>query len=416
MRVLIATAGSHGDVAPYTGLGARLQSAGHEVTVATHARSAELVRCCGLDFHPLPLDEYAGGPTGRSTSRGPQGGSDTGHLSAARQVRLARELAPRIAEAIAHACACGTELLLVSSGLAPLGLVVAEGLGLPSIGVFLQPLAATRQFPPPVFRMPSLGPLGNLAAGHCVQALLAHAFAPGVRHLRRQLSVTRRALRGRRARWPVYHGFSPAVVSQPADWRPGLEVAGYWWPEHPPGWKPEPRLVDFIQSGSPPVFVGFGSMALGPPEALARCVARALKLARVRGVVQAGWAGLVAQGADIMTIGPVPHDWLFPKMAAVVHHAGAGTTAAGLRAGVPSVAVPVVLDQPFWASRLTALGVSPGSVPMGRLTAEALASAIRQATDDRYRRRARHLSRVIASEDGAGRVLAAVDRLANDTR
>ncbi|GAA3033884.1 hypothetical protein GCM10020000_08980 [Streptomyces olivoverticillatus] len=119
----------------------------------------------------------------------------------------------------------------------------------------------------------------------------------------------------------------------------------------------------------------------------------------------------------MLTIGEAPHTELFPLMSAVVHHAGAGTTAAGLRAGVPSVPVPVMLDQPFWASRLVALDVSPGSIPLRRLSAEDLAAAIRKAVyEPRYRRRARQLAASIRAEDGAGPVLAAVERLADGGR
>ncbi|GAA1912994.1 glycosyltransferase [Streptantibioticus ferralitis] len=413
MRVLIATAGSHGDVVPYTGLGLRLRAAGHEVSVATHTRSAELVRRCGLCFHPLPLDDQAMGEPGRGSGDGGRGVL----LSPVQQMRLARQLAPKMADAVAGACASGAEVLLVSGSLAPLGLVAAVGLCLPSIGVFLQPLAPTREFPPVVLGTPSLGRLGNLTAGYCAQSLLACAFGPGVRHLRCRFGVTRQALRRRWATWQVYHGFSPVVVPRPVDWRPGMEVAGYWWPSQTLDWEPEPRLADFLRSGPPPVYVGLGSMAVGDPESVGRCVARALKLAKVRGVVQAGWAGLSIEGDDVLTVGEVPHAELFPRMSAVVHHAGAGTTAAGLRAGVPSVQVPVMLDQPFWASRLVALDVSPGSIPLRRLSAEDLAAAIRKAVcDPRYHRRARQLAVSIRAEDGAGRVLAAVERLADGGR
>ncbi len=413
MRILIATAGSHGDVAPYTGLGVRLRSAGHDVVIATHQRSAELVRRCGLGFHPLPIDAHGTFGTGHTTGSRPGEGGSGKRLSKVEQVRLVRELAPRMADAVVEACAAGPHLLLFSSSLAPLGLVAAEGLRLPSAGVFLQPLAPTREFPPVVVGMPSLGPLGNLAAGHCAQALLARSFATGVRHLRRRLGVQRYAVERRRATWPVLHGFSPTVVPRPADWRPGMEVAGYWWPSQTPDWTPEPRLAEFLRSGPPPVYVGFGSMAPGDPETLGHLVARALRLAGVRGVVQTGWAGLSVEGDDVMTVGEIPHALLFPHMSAVIHHAGAGTTAAGLRAGVPAVPVPVMLDQSFWASRLTALGVSPGRVPFRRLSAQRLASAIRKAVSDRrFRDRARQLSAVIQAEDGAGRVLSAVERLA----
>ncbi|MGW8973037.1 glycosyltransferase [Streptomyces platensis] len=413
MHILIATAGSHGDVAPYTGLGARLRQAGHRVVMATHTRSAEAVRRSGLGFRPLPLDRYAASGAHSREGTGPgKGGSGAG-LTKVEQIKLARELAPEMADAVTEACAAGAEVVLLSSGLAPLGLVAAEGLGLPSLGVFLQPLAPTREFPPVIFDMPSMGPFANRAAARCAESLLTRAFATGVRHLERRLGVSPAALERRRATWPVQHGFSPVVVPRPADWRRGMEVAGYWWPSERPDWTPEPRLADFLSSGPPPVYVGFGSMQPSDPERLGRLVARALKLAGVRGVVQASWAGLSVDGDDVLTVGEVPHSWLFPKMAAVVHHAGAGTTAAGLRAGVPAVPVPMMLDQPFWASRLTALRVSPGKVPFRRLSTENLAEALRKAVHDpRYRHRARQVSALIGTEDGAGRVLTAVEQLA----
>ncbi|MFI8854773.1 glycosyltransferase [Streptomyces sp. NPDC053499] len=191
-----------------------------------------------------------------------------------------------------------------------------------------------------------------------------------------------------------------------------MDVVGYWWPAEPPGWEPPSRLLDFLASGPPPVYVGFGSMSPGDPERLGHLVAGALKLAGCRGVVHSGWAGLHVCGDDVLTVDEVPHSWLFPRMAAVVHHAGAGTTAAGLRAGVPVVPVPVMLDQRFWASRLASLAVGPGVVPFRRLTAPLLAEAVRRAVrEERYARRAREVAAVVRGEDGAGRVVAAVERL-----
>jgi len=205
----------------------------------------------------------------------------------------------------------------------------------------------------------------------------------------------------------VFHGFSPLVVPRPGDWPSRVEVAGYWWPARPDGWQPPAELADFLAAGPPPVFLGFGSMAPGQGERLSKLVAAAVKRAGVRAVVQAGWAELSGCGADVLAIGDVPHDWLFPRTAAVVHHAGAGTTAAGLRAGVPAVPVPVMADQPFWASRLYELGVAPRPLPFQDLTAEALAAAITAClSEPAHRRRAAELARGIAAEDGAARVLA----------
>ncbi len=116
---------------------------------------------------------------------------------------------------------------------------------------------------------------------------------------------------------------------------------------------------------------------------------------------------------DILTVDEVPHDWLMPRCAAVVHHSAAGTTASGLRAGIPAVPVPVRTDQQFWAHRLASLGVSPGAQPFRRLRADDLADALRQATTDgALRERARWIAARIAAEDGAGRVVEMVEAVA----
>ena len=130
-------------------------------------------------------------------------------------------------------------------------------------------------------------------------------------------------------------------------------------------------------------------------------------------MVQSGWAGLEVHGDDVLTVGAVPHEWLLPRAAAVVHHCGAGTTAAALRAGVPTVPVPVAGDQPFWAARQRALGVCPAALPARRLDSDHLADAIAAAVGcRRYRERAGEVAARTALEDGSGRVVAAVDALA----
>ena len=216
--------------------------------------------------------------------------------------------------------------------------------------------------------------------------------------------------------WPICHGFSPAVVPRPADWPPNVHVTGYWWPARTPGWRPPDLLVDFLGAGPPPVFVGFGSMT-GSHERLNDVVAAAVERAGVRAVVQSGWAELETAGDDILLVGDVPHDWLFPRTAAVVHHAGAGTTAAGLRAGVPAVPVPFLVDQPFWADRLHRLGVSPQPLPLHELTPDTLAEALRACLDpSMYRDRATELPHRIRGEDGAAAVLRRVAHLEGERR
>ncbi|MCG6495930.1 glycosyltransferase [Kitasatospora sp. A2-31] len=412
MRILIATAGSRGDVAPFTGLGVHLLAAGHEVAVATHATFAGTVRAAGLEFRPLPVD-----PRAELASTGGQRllRAGAGPLGVLELLRLGRSFMPAIGDGIAAAADRGADLLLTSSTTSALGQAVAEAAGLPHLGLHLQPLAPTREFAPAVTGSRSLGRTGNVLAGHAVQAATDQLFAPAVRRLRRRLGLPPRSVARARRDHAVLHGFSPTVVPRPADWRPGLDVAGYWWPHPDPGWRPPARLLDFLAAGPPPVFVGFGSLVVPDPERLTATVLAALRAARVRAVVQSGWSGLAApEGDDVLTVDDTPHCWLFPRMAATVHHAGAGTTAATLRAGTPTVPVPAQLDAPFWSARAARLGTSPGPVPLAGLTAGRLAAAIRRALDDPgHRARAGAVARVLAAEDGAGKVVEAVARIAD---
>jgi sterol 3beta-glucosyltransferase len=158
--------------------------------------------------------------------------------------------------------------------------------------------------------------------------------------------------------WPICLGYSPSVVPRPADRPADVEVVGYWWPPMPAGWKPDPALTEFLQAGPAPVLVGFSSVVVGDGDQLGALVAEAIDIAGVRAVVQAGWAGLPVDGDNILTIGSAPHEWLLPRTSAAVHHAGAGTTGAVLRAGVPAVPVPVAADQPYRAQRAHELGTA----------------------------------------------------------
>lgn len=396
MRILIITAGSRGDVAPFTGLGRRLLDAGHQVAVAAHPSFAALVGGCGLDYRSVPGD--------------PQGLIRDWARAASREEAqaLTRAYADGLADGVVEAAAGGADLLLTAFGPAPLSRTAGEAFGVPVIGTYLAPSFTTGQFPLPNARSTDdLGPEGNLAAGRDVLKRAEGVFAGAVTRLRARLGLPAGASSALVDVRPVFHGFSPLVVSRPEDWPSWVEVTGYWWPARPDGWQPPAELVDFLQAGPPPVFIGFGSMAAGQGEQLSELVAAAVKRAGVRAVVQAGWADLNGCGADVLTIGDVPHDWLFPRTAAVVHHAGAGTTAAGLRAGVPAVPVPVMADQPFWASRLHALGVAPRPVPFQELTGEALGDAIKAClSEPSHRRRAAELARGIAAEDGTASLLA----------
>ncbi|MGO1056112.1 glycosyltransferase [Crossiella sp. CA198] len=414
MRVVIMTVGTRGDVAPFLGLGVRLHAAGHEVTVATQQSSAELVTGAGLAFRPLPGDMKAD-MASADGQRWTKAGATLRAIPA--QLRLGKRFMIGMGQAVL-AAAAGAEVLLLARAPMMHGYLAGQALGIPTVGLELWPSVPTGDFPLPLFGDRNFGRWGNR---NLHQPVL---FAPtpfdadfkgfcreiglppvGIGRIRRTMLADER--------WPILHGYSPLVVPRPADWRPGAEVAGYWWQPTPPEWRPAPELADFLAAGAPPVFIGLGSMASGEGERLSGIVAEAARQAGVRAVVQAGWAGLSAAGDDVLTVGDIPHDWLFPRMAALVQHAGAGTTGAVLRAGVPTVPVPVAFDQPFWAGRLARLGISPGALPFKRLAAPALAERIRQAVGEpAFADRARVLGERVRAEDGAAPVLRVLEELA----
>ncbi|MUM19282.1 glycosyltransferase family 1 protein [Mycobacterium sp. CBMA271] len=406
-RIMIAAIGSHGDVAPMTGIGARLTHAGHHVTIAAYERFAPLITQCSLNFRGIPE------PGNQS------GDSDTDPMKG-----LAEFLAPRGMRTLGAALltALGdepTDVLMLSPFAELAGHPIAEAKAVASVGLRLQPFSATGAFPPAALGAWSAGSVGNRLASRSGGWLVDHLYGGAVADFRRDLGlpkVSAGALHRQRteAGWPVLHGFSRYIVARPEDWRAGLDVTGYWWPEPDPQWSPAAELVDFLAGGAPPVFIGFGSTMTSAKHAahISEVAQKALRQAGVRGIVHAGWSGLDAVGDEILTIEDVPHSWLFPQMAAVVHHCGAGTTAAGLRAGVPAIAAPGLGDQPFWARRLKGLGLSAATIPQRALTVERLADAIRVAlTDDGLRERTRQIARVLAAEDGPAQVVRMVDEL-----
>jgi sterol 3beta-glucosyltransferase len=418
MRVLIATVGARGDVAPFTGLGAALRAAGHSVTITSNDEYESLVVGCGLEFRPLP------GTHGMfDDPRWMQLQESGGPAATAKLIRLLTEYTRTVHKAILAVARQHAPDILALSGLATLGgYHVAEGLGLPGMDLLLMPAHTTADFPPAFVSGRSFGRLGNRVAGMATATGMALPIAGPVREIRRELGLPRRGIREALSgqpdarRWPVFYGFSPAVVPRPADWPDGYQVTGYWWPSRPGAWSPPAELEELLNSGPPPVFFGFGDVTPDDPGEFIDLATEAGRQAGVRQVIQAGPTDSTSAGrrpsGDSIVIGDVPHDWLFPRMAAVVHHAGGGTTAAGLRAGVPAVTVPVLADQPFWAARVAALGVGPPPIPRRQLSAAGLAAAIRDAVaHPSYRTRADALARQLASEDGAAPVISMLARL-----
>jgi UDP:flavonoid glycosyltransferase YjiC (YdhE family) len=405
-RIVIIAVGSRGDVAPLTGVGVALQHAGHTVSIAAYTPFADMITGCGLDFRELPAElELAADGAEVQPMKG---------LAAFASPTGMRALGHDVLAAVDKESA---DIALLTPFAEMAGHPWAESRGIPSMGVRLQPLSATAKYPPAILGAWSAGAAGNRAAAQVGAWLVDSTYGRVVADFRRELGLpgaSARTLRDRRkaANWPILHGYSSLVAPRPADWRAGLEVTGYWWPADCGDWTPPVELTRFLSDGPAPVFVGFGSMMTTPARAaeLSDIIRQAARQAGVRALMQAGWTSLHVDDDRVMTIGDAPHDWLFPRVAAVAHHCGAGTTAAGLRAGIPTIALPAYGDGPFWAARLTALGVAAATINQRRLTTARLAAAIRTAVNEpQLRDNAQGLSAKITAEDGAAQAATAIE-------
>jgi len=210
----------------------------------------------------------------------------------------------------------------------------------------------------------------------------------------------------------VVQGFSPHVVPHPADWPANVHTAGFWFLDEAKTWQPPPALQAFLSAGPAPVYIGFGSMTGPYPLRLTGTIVNAVAQSGRRAILQSGWAGMggTTLPSSMFLLDLAPHRWLFARVSAVVHHGGAGTTAEGLRAGAPTLIIPHMADQPFWGARVAALGAGPRPIPRNKLTAENLASAIRQVTGDPgLRERAAALGVKLRAEDGIGRAIELIE-------
>jgi sterol 3beta-glucosyltransferase len=416
VRARIITIGSEGDVRPYVALGAGLRAAGHDVRMVSHPGFEALVRRHGLDFAPV-----AGDPRELADNRQLRALHDHGR-NVFRWWRTFNEVdAPLMRQRLRdcwEACA-DAEVVLVSVLPYLFGYAIARKLQVPLVRAFYFPVSPTRFYPPDFVPFPLGGRL-NLASYHVQRQVLWQVARPWVARACREVlgleTVPRREPFGEldRRRQLLLYCYSAAVAPPPPDWGSWIHVTGYWFLDRPTDWSPPPELAAFLEHGPPPVYVGgFGTMTNGDPREMAQTVARALVSSGQRAVVLRGWGGLPASELppEMLAVDWVPFDWLFPRMAAVVHHGGAGTTAAGLRAGVPTVVVPFFLDQFLWGRRVFELGVGPRPIPRKRLAADTLAAAIRSAaTDPGMRGRAQALGARIRAEDGVARAVAAFER------
>jgi sterol 3beta-glucosyltransferase len=452
MRITILSYGSRGDVQPYLALALGLARAGHAVRLAAPEVFAPFVQQYAplaapgqIEFAALPGDP-AQLMQSASSSAGPDRWLPYAVRMALTVFRHTLPLAHGLFQG-AREASRGADLVIHSLVTTVVGGLVARERGIPHLSALIFPVfTATGDFPNPLFapwpawaarlgrRAAGFGPRYNFLTHREFSRIYYLAHRLSIQHLRRA-DPRLPALDTWLFPWedgilpqaeprqptPLLYGISPHALPRPAEWGPHARLTGYWFLEPPPGWQPPPGLEDFLRAGPPPVFIGFGSMIPRDVPRLARIAVQALAQSGQRGVLLTGWGGLdagLAPGAaagQVFTIREAPLDWLFPQVAAVVHHGGMGTTGTALRAGVPSVIVPFSFDQPFWGRQVCALGAGPAPIPPAHLTAERLAAAIRAAVEDPHiRARAAQLGQQIRAEDGVGEVVRVVQRMLHE--
>lgn len=420
-NVLILTYGSRGDVEPFIALALGMQAAGYSVSLATAERFGDWVKGFGIPFHPITGAALAliDSPEAKTMIEG-----TGGRLGVAMAgIRMMRKAGPStrqmMHDAWAAAQSANPDLIVFHPKIlaAP---HIAEKLRVPAAMATLQPLIVpTSAFPAslPAIPIPGYNRLSYALVPLAYRTFRksANAFREGTLGLP-PVNAGREILMPKGAGTiPVLHAFSPTVLPRPDDWSDHAHITGYWRLQDDNTYEPPPKLAAFLDGGPPPVFVGFGSMTSRDPKTLGRIVVQALRRADQRGIVATGWAGLEVEESDeIISTPAVPYRWLFPRMAAVVHHGGAGTTAEGFCAGVPSVICPFFADQPFWAARSVTLRVGARPVPRKKLTPDRLARSIMQAVHDpRLRTNAQVLAAKLRNEDGVATAVETIERSIN---
>ncbi|GAA2583447.1 glycosyltransferase [Actinomadura fulvescens] len=401
MRVTVLAVGSRGDVQPYLPLGRRLAERGHAVRVAASRIYGDLVRGAGLEFAPLSFDPMVADPLapGQDGPEDEQRPDVAPGDRAADWIRFGRAgLFDGLFEGLVEATeACAGSDTIVYSHMGLAGFSIAERDGLLGCQVLMHP------------RVPAVpgAPRHRLRYESFLRTLWLLVRGPMNRWRREVLGLGPLGFLPERRfdAEPTLFAYSPATVPPPRRRRPRQEVTGVWaQPGQPDGWQPDAALAAFLAEGPPPVYVALDRVTQRTdPERAVLTVLDVLRVAGVRAVLS-GDPGRLPRGEGILPVADVPHDWLFRRVAAVVHHGGAGTTASALRAGAPAVVLPVGADQPFWADRVAALGAGVALPPFGRAGAGRLGEAIRSVVDEpRYRDRARVIGARMAAEDGVGR-------------
>ena len=418
MRIAIIAPGSQGDVQPFLALGKGLIKAGNAVRLLTNQNYKNQVEAHGLEFWPIEvnIEDIIRSDIMREAL-------ESGKLltSMARMGKELKKYGALLAERGLTVCR-GVDMVMAGiSGLFT-GHSLAEKLEIPFLQAYNIPFTPTKTFPGVLLpKFPSW--LGGYRFSHrLTQQIVWQAYRPTDKVVREQvLEMSKSPFFGpfnseSLRNGPIIYGISPSIISRPEDWPDNIHITGFWLLDPPDEWTPPSDLTKFLQDGPAPFYIGFGSMSSRKPEETTNLVLQALKKTNQRAIVFSGWGGLSKTNLpdSVLMVDSVPHSWLFQRVQAVIHHGGAGTTAAGLRAGVPSIIVPFHGDQPYWGRLIASLGVGPNPIPRKKLSAVRLAKAIEEVLINREMSGcATNLGSEIRAENGIARATAIISDLNN---
>ncbi len=413
MRITLMTLGSTGDVQPMAVLGKALVSRGHDVTLVAFSALKPLLAGSGIHFHPLPGDaeKYIG-----SIIR--PGAYPLTYLK-----RLESSLSG-VAEPLLDALLAslaGADAV-VSTFLGAIPYTLCEHLKIPLIQSNYCLTDATGTHCLPVMAQPRLGVLTapfNRATYHTAYRMIGWveeryvvpwAKARGIRPRTLTASGPRYEICGRPV--PVLYAASPHVLPLPGDYPQGITSTGFWEETAQP-FGGDPALEAFLNAADPPVYIGFGSMTAGDMRRVLAIALDALTKTGLRAVLSKGWSSLGDLSLPetvFLQRSFIPHHWLFKRVSAVIHHGGAGTTAAGLAGGRPTLVVPFGADQFFWGERVHALGCGPRPLPRTQLTARRLADRLALLSGNAsYAENAARIGRLLREGNGAMTAAAMVE-------
>ncbi|XP_050242542.1 sterol 3-beta-glucosyltransferase UGT80A2-like isoform X1 [Quercus robur] len=406
LQIVMLIVGTRGDVQPFVAIGKCLQEHGHRVRLATHANFKDFILTAGLEFFPLGGDpKVLAGYMVKNKGFLPSGPSE---------ISIQRNQLKDIIYSLLPACLDpdpATNIpfkadAIIANPPAYGHTHVAEALKVPLHIFFTMPWTPTSEFPHPLSRVRQQ--IGYRLSYQIVDALIWLGIRDMINEFRKKQLKLRPVtyLSGSYSSPPdIPYGYiwSPHLVPKPKDWGPNIDVVGFCFLDLASNYQPPDSLVEWLAAGKKPIYIGFGSLPVEEPEKMTKIIVEALEITGQRGIINKGWGGLgnLAEPKDfVLLLDSCPHDWLFPRCIAVVHHGGAGTTAAGLKAACPTAIVPFFGDQPFWGERVHARGVGPAPIPIDEFSREKLVDAINFMLDPEVKKRAVEVADAMKNEDG----------------